>query len=235
MEVKLLSEILKNNPYPGRGIAAGLSEDGTKAILVYFIMGRSANSRNRVFEECSEELKTVPFDPSKVEDPSLIIYSAVKVVGKDTIVTNGVQTDAIEKAIKGGHCMRHALMGCTFEPDKNFTPRISAVLHTEGKFCYEMSILKSADEKGSACNRYFFQYEPVAGRGHFLHTYERDGDPLPSFEGEPRLIKMPNEITSFGEELWNSMEKDNKISLYLRAIDLHSGAYERVLYNKYGK
>ncbi len=233
-EIKSVSERLSGNSYPGRGIVVGLSGDGKKAVFAYFIMGRSANSRNRVFAEYGDEVRTEPFDGSKVEDPSLIIYSPVKVVEKDTIVSNGDQTDTIEKSVKAGHCFRHGLLGRTFEPDApNFTPRISAILHTGGRFTYEMSILKSADEKGSACNRYFFAYEPVAGLGHFLHTYETDGDPLPTFSGEPERVKIGNDLKVFAEEIWNSLNAENKISLYCRAIDLQSGAYERVIYNKF--
>lgn len=233
-ETKPIKELLERNTYPGRGITVGLSGDGKKAVLVYFIMGRSENSRNRVFVECGDELKTAPFDERNVKDPSLILYSPVKTVGKDTIVTNGDQTDTIEQALLSGHCFRHGLMGRAFEPDSpNFTPRISAILHLQGKFSYEMSILKSADGTGSACDRFFFAYEPVKGYGHFLHTYEGDGNPLPSFTGEPRRILIPNDPVAFGEEIWNALDPGNKISLYLRAIDLKTGAYERVLYNKF--
>lgn len=235
-EIKSMRERLSGNPYPGRGIVVGLSEDGKKAVFAYFIMGRSANSRNRFFAEYGDEVRTEPFDVSKVEDPSLIIYSPVKVVERDTIVSNGDQTDTVEKSVKAGHCFRHGLLGRTFEPDApNFTPRISAILHTGGTFTYEMSILKSADEKGSACNRYFFAYEPVAGLGHFLHTYETDGDPLPTFSGEPERVKIGNDLKAFAEEVWNALHAENKISLYCRAIDLQSGAYERVMYNKFAR
>ena len=233
-EIKTMKERLSGNPYPGRGIVVGLTEDGKKAVFAYFIMGRSANSRNRVFAEYGDEVRTEPFDASKVEDPSLIIYSPVKVVGKDTIVTNGDQTDTIEKSVKAGHCFRHGLMGRSFEPDApNFTPRISAILHTQERYTYEMSILKSADEKGSACNRYFFAYEPVAGLGHFIHTYETDGNPLPTFTGEPERVRIGNDLKAFAEEIWNNLNAENKISLYCRAIDLKSGAYEKIIYNKF--
>lgn len=235
-EVKSMKERLSGNTYPGRGIVVGLSEDGKKAMFAYFIMGRSANSRNRIFKEYGDELRTEPFDASKVEDPSLIIYSPVKVVGRQTIVTNGDQTDTVEEALKAGHCFRHGLMGRKFEPDApNFTPRISALLQTLGRYTYEMSILKSADEKGSACNRYFFAYEPIAGVGHFLHTYEKDGNPLPSFTGEPERVRIPNDLKAFADEIWENLDEDNKISLYCRAIDLKSGAYEKVLYNKFAR
>ena len=233
-EVKSMRERLSGNPYPGRGLVVGLSEDKSKAVFAYFIMGRSANSRNRVFAEYGAEVRTEPFDASKVEDPSLIIYSPVKVVGKETIVTNGDQTDTVEQSVKAGHCFRHGLMQRTFEPDApNFTPRISAILHTGGEFTYEMSILKSADIEGTACSRYFFAYEPVAGLGHFLHTYDTDGNPLPSFTGEPERVKIPNDLKAFAEEIWNSLNEENKISLYCRAIDLKTGEWEKVLYNKF--
>lgn len=232
-EIKSMKERLSGNRYPGRGIVVGLSSDGERAIFAYFIMGRSTNSRNRIFKEYGDEVRTELYDRTLSEDPSLIIYSPVKVVGKDTIVTNGDQTDTIERAVLSGHCFRHGLMGRTFEPDApNYTPRISAILHTEGKFGYEMSILKSADEKGSGCNRYFFAYEPVAGVGHFLHTYITDGTPLPSFEGEPERVKMPSDLRQFAKEIWENLDAENKISLYCRSIELKTGKTESVLYNK---
>ena len=233
-EIKSMKERLAGNPYPGRGIVAGLSADDKKAVFAYFIMGRSANSRNRVFAEYGDEVKTEPFDASKVEDPSLIIYSPVKVVNRATIVTNGDQTDTIEESVKKGHCFRHGLMKRKFEPDApNFTPRISAILYAEEDFSYEMSILKSADEKGTACNRYFFSYEPVAGLGHFIHTYETDGNPLPTFSGEPERVAIGNNLKAFADEIWINLNNENKISLYCRAIDLKTGAYDKVLYNKF--
>ncbi len=232
-EMKTMKEILSGNPYAGRGIVVGKSADGKKAMFAYFIMGRSENSRNRVFVEDGEGLRTQAFDESKVEDPSLIIYSPVKVVGKTTIVTNGDQTDTIEENLKKGKCFRHALMMREFEPDApNYTPRISAVLNLAAGYTYSMSILKSADEKGSACNRFTFDYAPLAGVGHFIHTYVTDGNPLPSFEGEPERISIPNSLKAFAEEIWNSLDNNNKISLYCRSIDLSTGAVENVLYNK---
>lgn len=233
-EITSMEQLLKGNPYPGRGIVVGLSEDATKAVFAYFIMGRSANSRNRVFVEEGESLKTQAYDESKVEDPSLIIYYPVKVVGKKVIVTNGDQTDTVEESLKSGRCFRHALKTRCFEPDApNFTPRISALLHLDGKFNYEMSILKSADEKGSACNRYYFDYEPVAGVGHFIHTYVTDGNPLPTFTGEPERVKIGNDLSAFAKGIWNNLNAENKISLYCRAYDLKTGACEKVLYNKF--
>lgn len=233
-ETNCLNRTLKGNPYPGRGIVVGLSESGEKAVFVYFIMGRSANSRNRVFAEYGDEVRTEPFDPSKVEDPSLIIYSPVKVCGKDIVVTNGDQTDTIVESLRAGHCFRHGLMGRRFEPDApNFTPRISAILHLNGKFSYEMSILKSADGEGTSSNRYFYAYEPVKGVGHFLHTYQGDGTPLPSFEGEPLRVHVPDDLHKYADRIWEGMNEENKISLYCRAIDLKTGETERVLYNKF--
>lgn len=232
--IKSMKEALAGNPYVGRGIVIGKSADGKRAVFAYFIMGRSANSRNRIFTEYGDELRTEPFDASKVEDPSLIIYSPVKVVGKKIIVTNGDQTDTIEENLKAGRCFRHALKSRAFEPDApNFTPRISGILDLEGKFNYSMSILKSADEKGSACSRYTYDYEPLDGLGHFIHTYVTDGNPLPTFEGEPERVCIPDDLRAFADEIWNNLDKDNKISLYCRAVDLESGKSERVLINRY--
>ena len=232
-ETKSVKNVLAGNAYPGRGIIAGLSEDGKKAVFAYFIMGRSVNSRNRIFVEENGALKTEAFDPTKMQDPSLIIYYPVKSVGKDVIVTNGDQTDTIEASLKAGKCFRHALKTRCFEPDApNFTPRISALLHLANGYKYEMSVLKSADEKGTACNRFFYDYEPVAGVGHFVHTYVCDGNPLPSFEGEPERVEIPNDLNEFAREVWENLNEENKISLYCRAYDLETGAYESVLFNK---
>ncbi len=234
---KSMSRVLKGNAYPGRGIVVGKSSDGKKAMFAYFIMGRSDNSRNRVFAEYGDELRTEPFDASKVQDPSLIIYSPVKVVGKDVIVTNGDQTDTIEQSLKAGKCFRHALRSREFEPDApNYTPRISALLHLDKKnYTYEMSILKSADAKGKKCNRFFYEYEAVNGTGHFIHTYVKDGNPLPSFEGEPERVKIPSDVKEFASEIWENLNESNKISLYCRAIDLKTGEVENVLINKFNK
>ncbi len=232
-EVTSVKNALSGNAYPGRGIMVGLSQDGSKAMFAYFIMGRSVNSRNRIFVEENGALKTEAFDPSKMQDPSLIIYYPVKSAGHDVIVTNGDQTDTIEESLKAGKCFRHALKTRCFEPDApNFTPRISALLHLEKGFKYEMSVLKSADEKGTACNRFYYDYEPVAGVGHFIHTYVTDGNPLPSFEGEPERIALPNNLKAFADEVWENLNEENKISLYCRAYDLKTGKYESVLYNK---
>ncbi len=236
---KSLARAMGACSYPGRGIVVGKTSDGKKAVFAYFIMGRSANSRNRVFACYGDEVKTEPFDASKVEDPSLIIYSPVKVVGKDIIVTNGDQTDSIEQSLKGGHCFRHALMGRTFEPDSpNYTPRISAVLHLGKRvsdYTYEMSVLKCADGKGKKCERFFFCFEPENGTGHYIHTYRRDGNPLPSFEGEPERVRLGNDIKAIASEIWENLDADNKISLYCRAVDLRTGETESVLLNKYRK
>ncbi len=236
---KNLGRLLKGNAYPGRGIIVGMSSDGKKAMFAYFIMGRSENSRNRVFREYGDELRTEPFDESKVSDPSLIIYSPVKVVGREIIVTNGDQTDSIEEAMKADICFRRALMKRTFEPDAPlYTPRISAVLHLGKKaseYSYELSILKCADGKGKRTSRQFFLYEAMRGTAHFLHTYQRDGNPPASFAGEPICVKIGNDIRAFADEIWDNLNEDNKISLYCRAIDLKTGDTASVLLNKYRK
>ena len=233
-ETKSMKQAISGNPYVGRGIVIGLSEDGKKAMFAYFIMGRSENSRNRVFVEDGKGLRTEPFDSSKVQDPSLIIYSPVKVVGKKIIVTNGDQTDTIEEFLKNGKCFRRALSTRKFEPDApNFTPRISGILNLEEGFFYSMSILKSSDEKGTGCNRYTFDYEPLAGVGHFIHTYVTDGNPLPTFTGEPERVKIPNDIRALANEIWENLDSENKISLYCRSVELASGKEESVLLNKF--
>lgn len=231
---KSMQKALAGKSYVGRGIVLGKSKNGKKAVFAYFISGRSANSRNRIFVEDGEGLRTEPFDASKVEDPSLIIYSPVKVVGKDVIVTNGDQTDTVEEFLRAGKGFRCALATRTFEPDApNFTPRISGILHLNKPFTYEISILKSADKRGTGCNRFTFGYEPVSGTGHFISTYLKDGNPLPSFEGEPVPVLIPNDLKAFAEEIWNSLDYENKISLYCRSIDLKTGETESLLYNKY--
>ena len=227
-----MKERIFGNPYVGRGIVIGKSSDGSKAVFAYFIMGRSENSKNRVFVENGDEVTIYPYDPSKVEDPSLIIYSPVKKVGSDVIVTNGDQTDTIEEFLKDGKCFTRALRTRKFEPDApNFTPRISGILHLEGEYKYEMSILKSADANGSACNRYFYEYEALDGIGHFIHTYVTDGNPLPTFMGEPERVSIPNDIDEFAKEIWANLDKDNKIALHVRYIDLKSNKVESVTYN----
>ena len=234
---KSMKRALAGNSYPGRGIVIGKSSDGRKAMFAYFIMGRSENSRNRIFKEEGDNVTIYPFDASKVADPSLIIYSPVKRVENDIIVTNGDQTDTIEEFLKMCKCFRSALNTRTFEPDApNYTPRISGIIHLKkGAFTYEMSILKSADGKGEKCNRFTFDYEPVNGTGHFLHTYEKDGSPLPTFMGEPERVAIPNDVNAFAQEIWESLDADNKISLYCRAITLRTWQEESVLINKFEK
>jgi IMP cyclohydrolase len=212
----------------------GKTPDGKKACSAYFIMGRSANSRNRVFTEKDGVIYTEPFDASKVEDPSLIIYAAVRQTGNKLIVTNGDQTDTIYDAIAAGGDMRSGLRTREFEPDApNLTPRISGVLNfADGDFSYEMSILKSADEKGTACNRYTFNYAPLAGLGHFIHTYNCDGNPIPTFTNEPERVAIADDIDEFTSEIWNSLNENNKISLYVRYIDLATNSVENRMINK---
>ena len=235
-EAKTMRSALTGNSYPGRGIVVGKSADGAKAFYAYFIMGRSENSRNRIFVEEGDNVTIYPYDESKVKDPSLIIYSPVKRVGQDVIVTNGDQTDTVEQYLKEGKCFVCALKTRCFEPDApNYTPRISAILHFKDGFSYEMSILKSADGKGEKCDRFSFVFEPVDGEGRFIHTYMRDGDPLPTFEGEPERVLIPNDVKQFSEEIWESLDKDNKISLVCCAFDLATGEMQRIVTNKYGK
>ena len=232
-ETKTIGERIAGNPYVGRGIVAGLSADGKKACAAYFIMGRSSNSRNRIFTQRNGEVFTEPFDPSKVQDPSLIIYAAVRKHGDKLIVTNGDQTDTIYDGFEAGKCLSGALKTRCFEPDApNFTPRISAVLDLGEKFSYQMSILKSADAEGTACNRYLFSYEPLPGLGHFIHTYVTDGNPIPTFQGEPERIAIPDDIDVFTKDLWTALDEQNKISLYVRYIDLATGEEENRLINK---
>ena len=235
MELLNLSEELKNNAYPGRGIVIGKTPDGKQAVTAYFIMGRSSNSRNRVFVEEGEGIRTQAFDPSKLEDPSLIIYAPVRVLGNKTIVTNGDQTDTIYEGMDRQLTFEQSLRSREFEPDApNYTPRISGIMHIEnGKYSYAMSILKSNNGNPDSCNRYTFAYENcVAGEGHFIHTYKCDGNPLPSFEGEPKLIAIPDDMEAFTETLWNSLNEDNKVSLFVRYIDIATGKYETKIVNK---
>lgn len=228
-----IGELIKDNSYVGRGIVAGLSEDGKKAVTAYFIMGRSANSRNRIFTEKNGEIFTEPFDASKVIDPSLIIYAAIRQNGKKLIVTNGNQTDTIFDGLNAGKSFKEALESREFEPDApNLTPRISAILDFNGDFSYEMSILKSADSEGTGCNRYTFSYAPKAGLGHFIHTYVCDGNPIPTFQGEPERVSIPDSIDEFTDTLWNALDDNNKISLYVRYIDLETMKYDEKLINK---
>ncbi|MCI9072654.1 MAG: inosine monophosphate cyclohydrolase [Lachnospiraceae bacterium] len=230
-----LKQELENNAYPGRGIVIGLTPDKTRAVTAYFIMGRSTNSRNRVFVEEGEGIRTQAFDPSKLVDPSLIIYAPVRVLGNKTIVTNGDQTDTIFEGMDHQMTFEQSLRCREFEPDgPNFTPRISGILHIEeGRYSYAMSILKSNHGDGSSCIRNTFAYEtPLAGEGHFIHTYLHDGDPLPSFEGEPKLVEMMDSIDGFTDMLWNSLNQENKVSLFVRYIDIATGEYETRILNK---
>ena len=230
-----LDQELRSNTYPGRGIVIGRSADGQTAVSAYFIMGRSTNSRNRVFVTDGEGIRTKAFDPSKLEDPSLVIYAPVRVLGNDTIVTNGDQTDTIYDGLAKGLTFEQSLRSREFEPDApNYTPRISGVMHiAEGKFSYAMSILKSNHGQPSCCNRYTFSYDnPTPGEGRFLHTYMGDGNPLPSFQGEPELVEIQGDIDSFTDMLWESLNEENKVSLFVRFIDIASGTYETRIINK---
>ena len=235
MQTLSLEQELKNNAYPGRGIVIGRSMDGKKAVTAYFIMGRSSNSRNRVFAAEGEGIRTEAFDASKLEDPSLIIYAPVRVLGTSTIVTNGDQTDTIYDGLKAGMTFEQSLRNREFEPDApNYTPRISGVMEVEnGEYHYAMSILKSNNGSPDSCSRYTFAYEtPAAGEGHFIHTYMHDGNPLPSFEGEPKLVEIDGEIDEFAKMVWENLNEENKVSLFVRYIDIETGEYETRIVNK---
>ena len=233
-EINDIAKLIEGNSYVGRGIVIGKTPDSKKAVAAYFIMGRSANSRNRVFVERDGALFTEPFDASKVQDPSLIIYAALRSYENNLIVTNGNQTDTIYDGLVNGLKFSEALESREFEPDApNFTPRISGMLtFRENDFAYQMSILKSADAEGTACNRYTFSYAAKPGLGHFIHTYICDGNPIPTFCGEPERVATENDIDAFTEKLWNALDADNKISLYVRYVDLENGAEEKRLINK---
>lgn len=238
MEMISLKKELAENAYPGRGIIIGRSADGKHAVTAYFIMGRSENSRNRVFVEDGEGIRTQAFDPSKLTDPSLIIYAPVRVLGNKTIVTNGDQTDTIYELMDKQQTFEQALRTRTFEPDApNYTPRISGIMHIENnQFNYAMSILKSNNGDPSGCCRYTFAYEnPTAGEAHFIHTYKGDGNPLPSFEGEPVLVGIEGDIDSFTKLVWENLNEDNKVSLFVRYITIETGAYETRIINKNNK
>lgn len=232
--MRSLRQELRQNTYPGRGIVIGLSEDGQAAVCAYFIMGRSSNSRNRVFVADGAGLRTQAFDPSKIEDPSLIIYSPVRIFGDKTIVTNGDQTDTIYDFLQKGQTFEDALRTRSFEPDApNYTPRISGLLDFSSGFSYVLSILKSDEGDPRDCLRFTFSYErPVPGTAHFLHTYEHDGDPLPSFSGEPKKVFVSGDIDAFGNMLWGNLNEDNKVSLFVRYIDLETRETETRIYNK---
>ena len=235
MEIQSLVNELSGCDYPGRGIVIGRSEDGTKAVTAYFIMGRSENSRNRVFVEDGEGIRTQAFDPSKLSDPSLIIYAPVRVLGDKTIVTNGDQTDTVYDLMKQGKTFEESLRTRKFEPDgPNYTPRISGLMTvSSGKYEYAMSILKSHNGNPDQCDRYTFSYDaPVAGEGHFIHTYMKDGNPLPSFDGEPTWVKISGNIDEFTDMIWNNLNQDNKVSLFVRYIDIATGEYETRIINK---
>ena len=235
MQTLNIYDELKSNSYPGRGIIIGKSADGKSAVTAYFIMGRSVNSRNRVFVEDGDGIRTQAFDPSKLSDPHLIIYAPVRVLGNKTIVTNGDQTDTIYDLMNQQMTFEQSLRTREFEDDApNYTPRISGIIKTdEGGFNYAMSILKSANGNPDSCQRYTFSYNnPLAGEGHFIHTYMGDGSPLPSFEGEPKLVGIPNDIDKFTDGLWNALNEDNKVSLFVRFIDLESGETKSKIVNK---
>ncbi|MDE7017355.1 MAG: IMP cyclohydrolase [Lachnospiraceae bacterium] len=236
MKQTSLEKELSTNTYPGRGIVLGKSADGRYAVAAYFIMGRSENSRNRIFVTDGEGIRTQAFDPDKLQDPSLVIYAPVKVLGNKTIVTNGDQTDTIYELMDRQQTFEQALRTRTFEPDApNYTPRISGIMHIEnGNYNYAMSILKSSNGNPEACNRYTFAYEnPLAGEGHFIHTYIGDGNPLPSFEGEPVLVGIEGNIDTFTQMIWNHLNEENKVSLFVRYIEIASGMYESRIVNKH--
>ena len=235
MTVTTLEKELSTTSYPGRGIVIGRSEDGSKAVTAYFIMGRSENSRNRVFVEDGEGIRTQAFDPSKLVDPSLIIYAPVRVLGENTIVTNGDQTDTIYDHMKSKETFEQSLRVREFEPDgPNYTPRISGLMHiANGNFEYTMSILKSNMGDANSCNRYTFDYSnPLAGQGRFIHTYMNDGNPLPSFEGEPTPVVISGDIDEFTNMIWTNLNEENKVSLFVRYIDIATGKYETRIINK---
>ena len=235
MKMISIEKELMENAYPGRGIVIGKTPDGTKAVTAYFIMGRSENSRNRIFVEEGEGIRTQAFDESKLSDPSLIIYAPVRVLNDYTIVTNGDQTDTIYVLMKEGKTFEEALRTREFEPDApNYTPRISGLLKvSDNEFQYSMSILKSNNGNPDSVCRYTFDYQnPVNGEGHFIHTYQCDGNPLPSFEGEPELIAVKDDMQEFAKDLWNALNIDNKVSLFVRYIDIATGTYESLIYNK---
>ena len=231
MKKQELNDVLSNNTYPGRGICLGVDESGEYAVIVYFIMGRSVNSRNRIFVQEGDGIRTEAFDPSKLTDPSLIIYHPVREFGRGLIVTNGDQTDTIYDHLKRGQTFEAALRTREFEPDApNFTPRISGLLSPDGS--YQLSILKSVDEAGSGCQRQTFEYPATPGLGHFLHTYVCDGTPIPTFQGEPERVTISGTMEEFAHGIWDHLNQENKISLYVRFTDLASGTYQEIILNK---
>ena len=238
MKMISLEEELKGNAYPGRGIVIGKSQDGKKAVTAYFIMGRSVNSRNRVFTETEDGIRTEAADPSKLTDPHLIIYAPVRVLGNKTIVTNGDQTDTIYELMDKQQTFEQSLRTREYEDDApNYTPRISGIMHIDkGEFNYAMSILKSNNGNPDCCERFTFSYtNPLPGTGHFIHTYMGDGNPLPSFEGEPKLVAIPDDMDAFTDMLWNSLNEDNKVSLFVRYIDIETGKATSKIINKYDR
>jgi len=238
MKTLNIYEELANNSYPGRGIIIGKSADGKSAVTAYFIMGRSVNSRNRVFTPTEDGIRTEAADPSKLSDPHLIIYAPVRVLDKNTIVTNGDQTDTIYDLMSQGQTFEQSLRTREYEDDApNYTPRISGIMHVEnGQYDYALSILKSADGNPDSVERFTFSYStPVNGFGHFIHTYMGDGSPLPSFEGEPKKIEINDNLDDFAEKLWNALNEDNKVSLFVRYINIETGEAETKIINKYSK
>ena len=229
-----IKQDLAGNSYPGRGIVIGQSADGKQAVIAYFIMGRSENSRNRVFVEEGAGIRTQAFDPAKLSDPSLVIYAPVRVLGEATIVTNGDQTDTVYDFLKKGKTFEEALRTRTFEPDgPNYTPRISGIVERrQGSFSYKLSILKSCGGDPDFAQRFFFEYAPKPGLGHFIHTYKQDGDPIPSYEGEPTPVLIEGDIDAFTASLWENLNQDNKVSLFVRTIDLTTGGTETRIVNK---
>ena len=232
MKTQELPQLLRKNPYPGRGVVLGVTPNGRQSAALYFIMGRSANSRNRVFVQEPDGIRTQARDPEKMEDPSLVIYHPVRRVGRSLIVTNGDQTDTILEYLERGQTLEQALRSREFEPDSpNWTPRISGLLSPDGG--YKLSILKSADEKGSACLRQFFEYPGQPGLGHFIHTYVQDGSPLPSFEGEPERVEIGQDMEAFARQVWESLNEENKISLFVQYTSLETGEACQLIFNKY--
>ncbi len=234
MEIIKIKDDLKSNSYPGRGIILGKSADSESAVIAYFIMGRSENSRNRIFTEFEQGIRTQAFDPAKLVDPSLIIYAPVRVLGNDTIVTNGDQTDTVYDFLKDGKSFEQALRTRTFEPDEpNYTPRVSGIVTTNGDFSYKLSILKSANGNPQSTQRFFYEYSnPINGQGHFIHTYKCDGNPIPSYEGDPTLVEINGNIDEFTNEVWGNLNSDNKVSLFTRFINIKTGKYETRIINK---
>jgi len=235
MALNNLSQLLRQTSYPGRGIVIGKSKSGKYAVTAYFIMGRSENSRNRVFTETEDGIKTEAFDPSKLSDPHLIIYNAVRMIGSDVIVTNGDQTDTIFELMSAGKTFEEALRTREFEDDApNFTPRISGILHFKnGKYSYELSILKSSEGNSASCERFTYQYfQPIDGEGRYIHTYMGDGNPLPSFTGEPEKVEIGDDIELFTQDVWESLNADNKVSLYVKFVDIESGTSDIRIVNK---